>query len=200
MPPDDDARMTERLLTVIEDEIVPLTRVGVARGDKVFGAAILAKADLSLVVAGTNEETENPLWHGEMTAIRRFHELPAAARPAPADCLFLATHEPCSLCLSAITWAGFDNFHYFFPYESTAEDFAIPHDLRILDEVFSVADGAYRRRNAFWTAHSLPEAIAALSDAARAPLERRAQKLRTVYGELSATYQAHKGEGEIPLP
>ena len=200
MPPADDAGVTERLLAVIEDEIVPLTRVGVARGDKVFGAAILAKADLSLVVAGANEETINPLWHGEMSAIRQFHELPAEARPASVDCLFLATHEPCSLCLSAITWAGFDNFHYFFPYQSTVEDFAIPHDLRILDEVFSVADGAYRRRNAFWTAHSLPEAIAVLPDDARAPLERHAERLRAIYGELSATYQANKGKGEIPLP
>ena len=135
MPDTADAAFPHRLLDVIRGDIVPLTRAGVARGDKVFGAAILLKADLSLVAAATNEEMANPLWHGEVSAIRRFHELPADARPAPAECVFLATHEPCSLCLSAITWAGFDNFHYLFAYRSTAEDFAIPHDLRILEEV-----------------------------------------------------------------
>ena len=33
---------------------------------------------------------------------------------------FLSSHEPCSLCLSAITFSGFDNFYYLFPYESTS--------------------------------------------------------------------------------
>ena len=44
---------------------------------------------------------------GLWTAIRRFFELPATERPNPRDCIFLATHEPCSLCLSGITWSGF---------------------------------------------------------------------------------------------
>ena len=53
-------------LDVIEHDVVPLTRAGVERGDKVFGAAVLRKSDLSLVIAGTNRETENPLFHGEV--------------------------------------------------------------------------------------------------------------------------------------
>jgi hypothetical protein len=61
-----------RLLTVIETEIVPLTRAGVARGDKVFGAAILRADDLSTIVAATNRETENPLFHGEISAINAY--------------------------------------------------------------------------------------------------------------------------------
>jgi tRNA(Arg) A34 adenosine deaminase TadA len=65
-----------RLLDVIEHEVAPLTRRGVARGNKIFGAAILRKADLSVIVAETNNEIENPLWHGEIHAIKRFHELP----------------------------------------------------------------------------------------------------------------------------
>ncbi len=188
-----------RLLDVIEGEIVPLTRVGVARGDKVFGAAILLKAGLSLIVAGTNEETANPLWHGEMSAIRHFHDLASSERPAPADCLFLATHEPCPLCLSAITWAGFDNFHYLFGYQSTAEDFAIPHDLKILEEVFAVAKGAYRRKNAYWTAHAIADGVAALTGAERTALEVRIEAIEATYAALSATYQAGKRENDIPL-
>ena len=62
-----------------------------------------------------------------------------------AACLFLSTHEPCSLCLSAITWAGFDNFHYLFGYVDTRDAFNIPHDLRILSEVFRIENGDYAR-------------------------------------------------------
>ncbi|MFT5182689.1 MAG: tRNA(Arg) A34 adenosine deaminase TadA [Alphaproteobacteria bacterium] len=95
--------IVERILGVIEGGIVPLTRAGVAIGDKVFGAAILRKDDLSLVVAASNHETENPLWHGEVHTLTKFYEMPADQRPATRDCIFVATHEPCSLCLSSIT-------------------------------------------------------------------------------------------------
>ena len=132
--------LLERLLDVIENDLAPLTRQRVALGNKIFGAAILRKSDLSLVVAETNDETDNPLWHGEMHAIKKFYELPKEGRPSTKDCIFLATHEPCSLCLSGITWSGFDNFYYLFSYEQTRDAFGIPHDIRILKEVYQVPD------------------------------------------------------------
>ena len=46
--------LATRFLDVIEGDILPLTRLGVARGNKVFGAAILRRSDLSLVLAETN--------------------------------------------------------------------------------------------------------------------------------------------------
>lgn len=187
----DDATLAARFLDVIEHDIVPLTRRGVAAGDKVFGAALLRKDDLSLVLAETNHETANPLFHGEVHCLVRFFELPAGERPATSDLLFLSTHEPCSLCLSAITWAGFDNFTYLFSHEDSRDSFAIPHDLRILHEVYG---GPYRRENAFWSARSLP-AMAA-GDAA---LEVRIDGLAATYDELSATYQQGKGAAGIPF-
>ena len=51
----DQIQLIDRLLQTIEAEIVPLTRRGVAAGNKLFGAAVLRKSDLSLVVAGTND-------------------------------------------------------------------------------------------------------------------------------------------------
>jgi tRNA(Arg) A34 adenosine deaminase TadA len=100
----------------------------VAAGNKVFGAAILRKSDLSLVVAGTNDEIDNPLWHGEVHTLNRFYELPG---PHPTrDLVFISTHEPCTMCMSAITWAGFDNFYYFYSHEDSRDSFAIPHDLK----------------------------------------------------------------------
>ena len=62
--------VASRLLDVIEQDILPLTERGVASGNKVFGAALLNKADLSVVIAGTNDETDNPLWHGEINTLR----------------------------------------------------------------------------------------------------------------------------------
>ena len=190
-----DRLLATRFLDVIEHDIVTLTRAGVARGDKVFGGAILRKSDLSLVVAGTNRETENPLWHGEVATLNAFYELPARGRPAPVDCLFLSTHEPCSLCLSAITWAGFDNFHYLFGYEDTRDAFNIPHDLKILIEVFRIENGDYARENAFWRSRAIDELIGGESR----DLRERISRLRTLYDELSSLYQGSKEDSDIPL-
>ncbi len=61
-----DAALLNRMLDVIEQDIVPMTRRGVARGNKVFGAALLRKSDLSVVMAETNNQADSPLWHREM--------------------------------------------------------------------------------------------------------------------------------------
>lgn len=196
---DDPAHLVARLLDVVEHDIVPLTRAGVQRGDKLFGGAVLRKNDGALVIAGTNQETQCPLWHGEVATIKALHELPAADRPDPKECLFLSTHEPCSMCLSAITWAGFDNFYYLFSYEDSRDDFAIPHDLRILDEVFGCLDGNYVAENAYWKGHDIVEIAESLDRSERDPLAERIAILRAVYAELSQIYQRSKDDSEIPL-
>jgi tRNA(Arg) A34 adenosine deaminase TadA len=186
-----------RLLEVIEHDILPLTECGVAAGNKVFGAAILRKDDLSLVIAGTNDETANPLFHGEVATLNRFYEM-----PGPHDTrelIFLCTHEPCSLCMSAITWTGFDNFYYLFSHTDSRDSFAIPHDLRILHEVFGVEPGGYRHHNAYWTAYSVPDLIAAEPAPVRAELDDQQQRIRERYAELSTRYQESKTGNDIPL-
>lgn len=182
--------LASRLLDVIENDIVPLTARGVEEGNKVFGAALLRKDDLSLVIASTNNETENPLWHGEVHCIKQFYELPD--RPPTSDLIFLSTHEPCSLCLSAITWAGFDNFHFLFSHEDSRDSFSIPHDLRILSQVFG--NTQYRRTNAFWTGRSIAQLAGDDS-----LLRLQTDRLGETYAELSTRYQAGKAESEIPL-
>ena len=193
------APLVTRLIDVIENDIVPLTRAGVARGNKVFGAAILRKSDRSLVLAGTNNEIENPLWHGEVHTLKQFYELPPDVRPQTGDCIFLSTHEPCSLCLSAITWAGFDNFHYLFGYADTKDAFNIPHDLNILAEVFGIRDGNYVRKNAFWESSSMSSLVDELPAGDRNRQRERLESLTRTYAELSGSYQSMKGTSDIPL-
>lgn len=192
-------QIIQRMLDVIEDNIVPLTEAGVEKGNKLFGAAILLKSDLSLVIAGSNNEVENPLWHGEIATLKAFYELPASERPAPQDCLFLATHEPCSLCLSGITWTGFDNFYFLFGYEDTRDSFNIPHDLKILQEVFKIENGDYARQNAFWQSHNLNTMITQLPENEITKLSNRVKKISMIYDELSNVYQKSKGDADIPL-
>jgi tRNA(Arg) A34 adenosine deaminase TadA len=84
--------IASRLLDVMEGEILPMTERGVAAGNKVFGAAILRKSDMSVVIAGTNSETDNPLLHGEINTLNQFYEMPD--RPPTGDLTFLSTHEP----------------------------------------------------------------------------------------------------------
>jgi len=200
----DTAALIARFFDVIENDIAPKTRAGVRIGNKLFGAAILRKSDLSVIVAETNNEIENPLWHGEMHAIKKLYELNRTTLPEPSECIFLATHEPCSLCLSAITWGGYDNFYYLFSHEDSRDSFAIPHDIRILKEVFSVGEHAageplYNRKNAFWDSHNIGQMIASLDRGNREALLARLDDIGALYADLSAIYQASKGSKGIPL-
>jgi tRNA(Arg) A34 adenosine deaminase TadA len=198
----DNSQLINRLLTVIEQDIVPKTRLGITQGNKIFGAAILNKSDLSVIVAETNNEVENPLWHGEMHAIKKFYEI--NDRPNPKDCIFLTTHEPCSLCLSAITWGGYDNFYYLFSHQDSRDSFNILHDIRILNEVFGNTEDhrpLYNRKNAFWQSYNIAEIISNLDNGNhdRELLLSCINNLTTIYEQLSEVYQINKGKAGIPL-
>ncbi|EPS98487.1 hypothetical protein FOMPIDRAFT_1126487 [Fomitopsis schrenkii] len=208
-------RVLEVFLVCIADDIVPLTARRIAEGrGKVFGTAILRKTDLSLVLAESNIDNECPrLWHGETHCIKRFYELPPEDRPRPQDCFFLTTHEPCSLCLSAITWSGFDNFYLkliiiIFTHAEARERFDDPYDAEVIRAVFlppheseagdADAEGRvlYNRKNRFFEAVYLPDMLDDVRDEqARAVLAERIQSLREVYAGLMDEQRRENGQG-----
>ena len=195
----ENADLVRNLLDVMEKDILPLTENGVAEGNKVFGGALLRKSDLSLVMAQTNNETENPLWHGEVHLLKCFYESPLSKQESTKDMIFLSTHEPCTMCMSAIAWAGFDNFFYFFSHQDSRDSFAIPHDLKMLKEVFGLEPGGYNKDNAFWKSRGLFDIMASLPDDQAKLLLDQAHRIRDRYAKLSDTYQSSKDDNAIPL-
>ena len=187
----------EKILSTIENDIIPKTKAGVLKGNKIFGGAILNKSDCSLVLADTNHELENPIWHGEMYVLKKFYE--QKNYPPTKDLIFLSTHEPCSMCLSAITWAGFDNFIYLFSYQESRDLFAIPHDLNILNQVFNVQDGNYKKSNQYWTSYSIDEILNSGDFKNLKNLKQRVTNIKRSYDELSELYQQTKANNDIPL-
>ena len=194
-----DKNFINNLLNIFINNIIPLTEKNVSLGNKIFGAAILRKNDLSLVVSGSNNEIENPLWHGEINTIKNFYELSETKRPNTKDCIFISSHEPCSLCLSAITWCGFNNFFFLFPYKDTSKRFNIPHDLKILKEVFNIDNGKYISKNYYWKSYNINDLINGLSIIEQKDLMPILSDINKSYKILSNKYQLLKTSNKIPL-
>lgn len=198
----DPSIFVDKVLTVMEQDIVPKTLEGVKKGNKVFGAAVMRKDNLNPIVTATNTEDANPLMHGEVTAIFDFYHIPTGQRLSPNQTVFFATHEPCPLCLSSISWGGWDNFFYLFSYEETKNAYGIPYDLEMLHGVFRDEGGSYSRKNRFWSAWSIEEVIKQVPPEKQALFHQRIQKLKAKYAAMSEIYQRAKKEGTsaaVPL-
>ncbi len=192
-------KLINSVINVFENNIIPLTKKNVNLGNKIFGAAILKRSDYSLIVADTNKEILNPLWHGEISTINKFFKMKKNKRPSSSECIFISSHEPCSLCLSAITWCGFKKFYYLFSYDDTKKKYKIPHDLKILKEVFNIKNGKYNKKNFYWKAHDLQKIIMDLNEKDKKKYITKINEIKFLYSKLSYNYQSRKKNIQIPL-
>lgn len=181
-----NAEKLRKMLEVIRDEVLPLTESEVARGNHVFGGAIMRSETMTSVMIGSNNRIENPLNHGEIDALNRFFKLPV--RPSTKELIFLATHDPCPMCASAIAWAGFKEIWVLFDYEDVKEEFDMPVDTLMYREVFGV-DGV-RPENTFFTKYNLKKAI---------EVSTNKEELMELLDEITKRYDALEvGEFEYP--
>ena len=103
------------------------------------------------------------------------------------------------MCLSAITFSGFDNFYYLFPYNVTNNEFNIPHDLNILKEVFKINDGEYNKENSYWKSQNINFLIDNLPFSEKERSLKQLNEIKKKYQTLSNKYQETKNENSIPL-
>ena len=89
--------------------------------------------------------------------------------------------------------------HYFFGYEETRDTFNIPHDLKILEEVFNVRNGAYIRNNLFWKSHDVLSMVSEIEDKEAASFDEKVDSIKQAYEILSLSYQYKKNDTAIPL-
>jgi len=170
--------LADRLLDVVEYDLLPVTRKAVYRNHNIFGAAVLEGDTLELLASGTNRRGDDPTFHGEMVAMHRFFEM--KKHPDPDTCVFLATHEPCSMCLSALAWSGFREIYFLFDYAETANDFAMGHDIAILKELFGTATPS--RKNSYFNLTPVRELVFEAPDPG--PLLSRINYIKRSYLEL----------------
>lgn len=180
-------KLFNRLMDVIEYDVAPLTRKRVAIGCKSSARRCCGRTICLSSSPKPNMEAFSPLWHGEVYAIKQFWEL--QGHPDPKDCIFIATHQPCCMCASAIAWSGFPELFYLFGYENTSKDFHIPHDQKMIRELFHCTspaeDSSYYTSRPIMGLCDTPEAAA------------RFERIKNLYAELSAVYQA--GEKKMVL-
>ena len=103
------------------------------------------------------------------------------------------------MCLSGITFSGFDNFYYLFPYEDTNNEFNIPHDLNILKEVFKINDGEYNKENSYWKSQNINLLIDNLPPSEKEGVLNLLDEIKKKYLTLSNQYQKNKDGNSIPL-
>ena len=78
--------MLDRVLSTIEEEILPQTKTQLAKGNKMFGAAVLDAFSGDTVVAATGLETACPIHHGEVVAIEAWSPSKSGRGPPVSVC------------------------------------------------------------------------------------------------------------------
>lgn len=190
-----------KLMELTDAHLLPLLPECIAQGHTPFGAGIFRKSDFSPVAVSSNKDLESPVLHAEVNCINQFFKLPEPARPSVDDALFISTHEPCSMCLSALAWANVKTVYFTFTHQDTRDKLGMNEDIDIIEELFldrgdreaagSETDGPrYNRRNKFFTAAPISSLFDAVADETlKDGLKDRMNQLQKAMLSASSTLQ-----------
>lgn len=83
--------------------------IEIAKGNPTapFGTVIVDRRNGRVFAEGLNRAEQNPIWHGEMDALRKLD--PALDR---TQMTLYTTAEPCPMCQAAILWSKIDEVVY----------------------------------------------------------------------------------------
>jgi predicted S18 family serine protease len=81
----------------------------------------------------------------------------------------------------------------------TNDEFSIPHDLKILKEVFKINNGEYNKENSYWKSHNINMLIENLLSSKKEKIMNQLKEIKKNYINLSNKYQISKNENFIPL-
>ena len=85
---------------------IVLAREAEAAGGEPYGA-LIADASGAIVAEGRNHASNNPLWHGETSAIANLSRLiNTSVYDVAGNLTLYTTAEPCPMCMGAILWSG----------------------------------------------------------------------------------------------
>lgn len=73
----------------------------------------------------------------------------------------------------------------------------MPLDLKILQDVFHVQDGAYANPNPFWTSYYIQDLVKSLPEDKRAAAQEQIERIKARYDKACATEQVKSAT--IPL-
>lgn len=72
-----------------------------------FGTVITDRESGQIIAEGVNRAEENPVWHGEIVALRTLETSIDHSRLT-----LYTTAEPCPMCMAAILWSGIGEVVY----------------------------------------------------------------------------------------
>lgn len=193
-----------RILDELGGSAYEATKATVDKGNSPFGAAILSNEGpgYPLLYADANQvqTAKTPTAHGEISTINGFFQtVPDAQRLPAADTIFLATHQPCSLCMSGLAFAGFRRVFYAFDYEMSINgggDAGDILDAVVIEEVFTASCGHVDHTNGMFTMIPVQAALQMLPcgndksiAAALRSEQQRFDNIKEKYAELGRVFQ-----------
>ena len=173
---------------------IVLAREAEAAGGEPYGA-LIADASGAIVAEGRNHASNNPLWHGETSAIANLSRLiNTSVYDVAGNLTLYTTAEPCPMCMGAILWSGFSTVIYgtSIPYLTAQgrDQIATRADTLARATPFrnvSIIGGVLRNEtDPLYARHVHPTHVHAAPEYADRALERRLRRVRLGWdGEAS---------------